>query len=98
MNERIGIWIDHRRAVIVSTSADRATATTKTLESEVGRHARYSGQTGYPTPDGTCLAEDDPQDVLDAMSGHKLRRIPVIDINRRIVGIIAQADVATRAN
>ena len=29
MNERIGIWIDHKRAVIVSTSADRATATTR---------------------------------------------------------------------
>ena len=44
----------------------------------------------------TCHAEDDLQNALDAMSGHKLRRIPVIDINRRIVGIIAQADVATR--
>jgi hypothetical protein len=52
MNERIGIWIDHKRAVIVSTSADRATATTKTLESEVGPHARYSGRAGYPTSDG----------------------------------------------
>jgi len=46
----------------------------------------------------TCLAEDDLQNALDAMSGHKLRRIPVIDINRRIVGIIAQADVATRVD
>ena len=50
MNEKIGIWIDHRRAVIVSTSADRAT--TKTVESEVGPHARYSGRAGYPTSDG----------------------------------------------
>jgi len=46
----------------------------------------------------TCHAEDDLQKALDAMSGHKLRRIPVIDINRRIVGIIAQADVATRVD
>ena len=46
----------------------------------------------------TCLAEDDLQNALDSMSGHKLRRIPVIDINRRIVGIIAQADVATRVD
>jgi len=43
----------------------------------------------------TCHAEDDLQNALDAMSGHKLRRIPVIDNNSRIVGIIAQADVAT---
>jgi hypothetical protein len=34
----------------VSTSGDRVTA--KTLESEVGPHARYSGRSGYPTSDG----------------------------------------------
>jgi hypothetical protein len=41
MSYRIGIWIDHHKAVIVTASADRVTA--KTLESEVGPHARYSG-------------------------------------------------------
>jgi CBS domain-containing protein len=46
----------------------------------------------------TCRAEDDLQNAMDAMSGHKLRRIPVIDNNNRIVGIIAQADVATRVD
>lgn len=46
----------------------------------------------------TCHAEDDLQTALDSMSGHKLRRIPVVDNNNEIVGIIAQADVATRAN
>ena len=43
----------------------------------------------------TCRAEDDLQNAMDAMSGHKLRRIPVIDNNNRIVGIIAQAGVMT---
>jgi hypothetical protein len=42
MNHTAGIWIDHKRAVIVSVSAGRVT--TKTLESEVGAHPRYSGQ------------------------------------------------------
>ena len=42
MNHTVGVWIDHRRAVIVSVSAGRAT--TKSLESEVGSHPRYSGQ------------------------------------------------------
>ena len=46
----------------------------------------------------TCLADDDLQKALDAMSGHKLRRIPVVDNNNAIVGIIAQADVATRVD
>ena len=42
MNHKVGIWIDHKRAVIVSASADGVT--TKILESEVGAHRRYSGQ------------------------------------------------------
>ena len=42
MNDKVGIWIDHKKAVIVSASADRVTA--KTLESDVGPHPRYSDQ------------------------------------------------------
>ena len=45
----------------------------------------------------TCHADDDLQKALDAMAEHQLRRIPVVDNGNRIVGIIAQADVATRA-
>src|SRR5512141_1530689 len=45
----------------------------------------------------TCRAEDDLQKALDAMAEHQLRRIPVVDKDHRVVGIIAQADVATRA-
>jgi CBS domain-containing protein len=36
------------------------------------------------------------QKALDAMAEHQLRRIPVVDADNKIVGIIAQADVATR--
>jgi len=46
----------------------------------------------------TCRAEDDLEKALDAMSENQLRRIPVVDDNGKIVGIIAQADVATRVN
>ena len=46
----------------------------------------------------TCLADDDLQKALDAMSGDQLRRIPVVDKENKILGIIAQADVATRVN
>jgi hypothetical protein len=41
MSHQVGIWIDHRKAVIVSASAGQVTA--KTVESEVGPHPRYSG-------------------------------------------------------
>ncbi|HZO57791.1 MAG TPA: CBS domain-containing protein [Bryobacteraceae bacterium] len=43
-----------------------------------------------------CKTEDDWQLALDAMASHQLRRIPIVDDQGRITGIIAQADVATR--
>lgn len=46
----------------------------------------------------TCHVDDDLQKALDAMSEHQLRRIPVVDKEHKIVGIIAQADVATRVD
>jgi CBS domain-containing protein len=44
----------------------------------------------------TCKPDDDIQNAMDRMSQHQIRRIPVVDGNDRIVGIIAQADLATR--
>jgi CBS domain-containing protein len=44
----------------------------------------------------TCHPEDDLQKALNAMATHQVRRIPVIDKSGAIVGIIAQADIATR--
>ncbi len=46
----------------------------------------------------TCFASDDVQMALDAMAEHQLRRIPVVDQDHKIMGIITQADVATRIN
>jgi CBS domain-containing protein len=46
----------------------------------------------------TCLTDDDLQKALGAMAEYQLRRIPVVDRDNKIVGIIAQADVATRVN
>ena len=41
MGQDVGVWIDHKKAVIVSIAAGRIT--TKTLKSDVGGHPRYSG-------------------------------------------------------
>jgi CBS domain-containing protein len=46
----------------------------------------------------TCRSDDDLQKALDAMAEHQLRRIPVVDNDNKVVGIIAQADVATRVD
>ena len=44
----------------------------------------------------TCRENDDVQSVLKLMQDNQVRRIPVVDKNDHLVGIIAQADVATR--
>lgn len=44
----------------------------------------------------TCRARDDLQKALDAMSKNQIRRIPVVNKENKILGIITQADVATR--
>jgi CBS domain-containing protein len=44
----------------------------------------------------TCKPDEDIQNAFDRMSQHQVRRIPVVDGRDRVVGIIAQADLATR--
>jgi CBS domain-containing protein len=44
----------------------------------------------------TCRADDDVENAMKAMAQYQLRRIPVVDKDGRLVGIISQADVATR--
>jgi len=44
----------------------------------------------------TCGPDDDVSNVLKLMERHHIRRIPIVDDQDSLVGIIAQADVATR--
>ena len=44
----------------------------------------------------TCGPDDDVTNVLELMEEHHIRRIPIVDDEDCLVGIIAQADVATR--
>lgn len=46
----------------------------------------------------TCRSDDELQVALDAMSENQLRRIVIVDNVNKVLGIISQADVATRAN
>ena len=41
MSHEVGIWLDHKKAVVVIISAGHVS--TKTLMSDVGQHTRYSG-------------------------------------------------------
>ena len=78
----VGIVTDRDLAMkVVAAGLDSATTT---LENVMSRKMVV------------CKADDDWHVALDAMAKHKLRRIPVVDGEGRIAGIIAQADVATR--
>ena len=46
----------------------------------------------------TCRADDDVENAVRAMAQNQLRRIPVVDDSGQLVGIISQADLATRLN
>lgn len=46
----------------------------------------------------TCHADDSVENAMKAMAQYQLRRIPVVDDNNGLVGIISQADVATRVD
>jgi CBS domain-containing protein len=46
----------------------------------------------------TCYADDDVEKAMKSMAQFQLRRIPVVAENMQLVGIISQADVATRVD
>lgn len=46
----------------------------------------------------TCRTDDNIQMAVEAMAQNQLRRIPVVDGDQKLAGIISQADVATRVN
>ena len=43
-----------------------------------------------------CTLDGDVEEMLDLMEDHQVRRIPVVDASGRLVGIVSQADIATR--
>jgi CBS domain-containing protein len=45
----------------------------------------------------TCKMDDDYDEVIAAMKENQIHRIPVVDSTKRLVGIIALADVAREA-
>jgi CBS domain-containing protein len=44
----------------------------------------------------TCKPDANVNEVIELMEQHQVRRIPIVDENQGLVGIIAQADIATR--
>ena len=51
----------------------------------------------YITRDAqTAYADDDLKTVLDAMGDKQIRRLPVLDKDERLVGVVSLGDLSTR--
>jgi CBS domain-containing protein len=44
----------------------------------------------------SCRVDDDAHEAVRLMEKHQVRRIPIINENGQLAGIVSQADVATR--
>ena len=51
--------------------------------------------TSNPT---TCREDEDVTEAVSRMADRQVRRLPVVDAEGRLCGIIAQADIATRVS
>ncbi|AJR26853.1 MULTISPECIES: CBS domain-containing protein [unclassified Sphingobium] len=80
-NDRlVGIITDRDIAI-------RAVATGRSSNAKIGdvmsQEVRY------------CYADDTVEDILDNMAQQQLRRLPVVDRDKRLVGIVSITDLAT---
>ena len=90
----IPVVADHDNRRLVGMLTDRDLAVRVIAE---GRDPRETAVRDVMSVDPvTCLATDVYQQALRAMGEHQVRRIPVVDGQGRLAGIIAQAVVATR--
>jgi CBS-domain-containing membrane protein len=44
----------------------------------------------------TCLPQETIETVMEQMATRQVRRIPIVERDGSLVGIVAQADIATR--
>jgi CBS domain-containing protein len=62
-----------------------------------GRDAKSTMVREVMTPNPmTCRPSDDLDAALEIMAQRQVRRVPIVNNDGQVVGIIAQADVATR--
>jgi CBS domain-containing protein len=81
---------DGRKLVGIVTDRDiavRAVSTGMDLESPIERIA--SGPVAW------CFEEDDIETIQRKMADQQIRRIPVVDHDKRLVGIVSLGDMAT---
>ena len=85
---------DEQRRQLIGIVTDRDLAIKVVAESRDPNHTLV--QDVMTSTIVVCREREDLSHAIKAMEAHQIRRIPVIDNEGRIVGIISQADVAVR--
>lgn len=86
---------NHNSKKVVGVITDRDLALKIVSESRDNKTSVKTVMTNNPV---TCRKDDDLDMALKAMSNHQVRRIPIVNEKNELVGIIAQADIATRVD
>lgn len=89
----IPVMDDARRVIGIVTDRDLAV---RAFALGKGPDTRLSDLM-TPNP-RTCAADDDLRDVERIMVEAQIRRIPIVDVGGRCIGIISQADIARAAS
>lgn len=62
-----------------------------------GRDPRSTAVSEVMTADPTCcMPQESVEAVMELMASRQVRRVPIVDTDGAIVGIVSQADIATR--
>lgn len=78
---------------LIGTITDRDIA----IRAVAGGAACTSPVVEYISRDAqTAYADDDLKTVLEAMAGKQIRRMPVLDKDERLVGVVSLGDLSTR--
>ena len=86
--------VDHDDLTLLGVLTDRDIAVKAVAE---GLDPKSVTVASVMTPDPVCCTADEPVEAaLDRMSEFQVRRMPVVNHRREVLGIISQADVATR--
>ncbi len=85
---------DEQSKQLIGIVTDRDLAVRVVAESRDPNHTRVSDV--MTTTIFACRPDDDLSSAIKAMEEHQIRRIPVVDEDGRIAGIISEGDVAMR--
>jgi CBS domain-containing protein len=85
---------DHETKKLIGIVTDRDVAL-RVVAADRETKGTWVADVMTPNP-VACHPNDNISLAIDAMSMNRVRRIPTIDDNGQLVGIVSQADVATR--